>query len=308
MPTDTGEGAPPTNGTLRMRLGTVDHRGTSRAARFDGETVRLADANRLDDLIRGDADLSSAFHDEVPRSEVQVLAALRPPVILCAGQNYRDHLDEKAPVVVDNPEFFLKAGQTIVDPHETVVIDARVTRKLDCETELGIVIGRPGRHIAPADALDHIFGYLVFNDVTARDRQVVLNEDGSYGGMALGPGKNFDGASRVGPEVVTADEIGNPHRLALTTHVNGELRQSNSTANMIFNVNSIVAYLSTLLTLRPGTIIATGTPGGTGWGMDTELGGTGVTPPGCSPASYLESGDTVQSTIEGVGELVFEIA
>jgi 2-keto-4-pentenoate hydratase/2-oxohepta-3-ene-1,7-dioic acid hydratase in catechol pathway len=225
---------------------------------------------------------------------------------MCAGQNYQDHLDEKAPVDIQDPEFFIKAGQTIAGLDEPCLLDARVTRKLDYETELGVVIGKAGRHVAAQDALDHVFGYLVVNDVTARDRQVIDEGDGRYS-MALGPGKNFDGSSRLAGTVVTADEIPDPHALALTTHVDGELRQSNSTASMVFSVPEIIAYLSTLITLLPGTVIATGTPGGTGWGTDPELGGTAVTPPGCVPARYLAPGDRVRSAIEGVGALEFEV-
>lgn len=179
----------------------------------------------------------------------------------------------------------------------------RVTAKLDYETELGVVIGRTARAVPPATALDYVFGYLVVNDLTARDRQVVRQEAGGFS-YALGPGKNFDGATRLAPWAVTAEELGDPQaNLALTTTVSGEPRQANTTANMIFPVADIIAYLSRLLTLHPGTVIATGSPGGTGWGMDRELGGTGRTPAGCGPGRYLASGDILCSEIEAVGRL-----
>jgi len=227
-------------------------------------------------------------------------------VVFCAGQNYRDHLDEKAPVQQTDLEFFLKAGQTIADLAEPCVLDPRVTKKLDYETELGIVVGKPGRHIRPEDALDHVAGYVVVNDVTARDRQVVIHEDGTTS-LSLGPGKNFDGSTRLGPFMTSADEAGDPGNLALTTRVNGELRQQNTTASMLTDVPHIVAWVSRLLTLAPGTVIATGTPGGTGWGMDPELGGTGRTPPNCQPARYLAPGDTVVSAIGNLAELEFTV-
>jgi 2-keto-4-pentenoate hydratase/2-oxohepta-3-ene-1,7-dioic acid hydratase in catechol pathway len=239
-------------------------------------------------------------------SSVQLDAVLRPPVVLCAGQNYRDHLDEKAPVEVKDPEFFLKAGQTIARPEDPCYLDHAVTRKLDYETELGVVIGRPGRHIEPEDAYSHVFGYVVLNDLTARDRQVVHNDDGTFA-LALGPGKNFDGSTRVAQWLIPAAELGSDPELRLTTRVGEELRQDNTTANMIFSIPRVIAYVSTLITLRPGTIIATGTPGGTGWGSDPELGGTSVTPAGCSPGRYLRAGDRVTSAIERVGELTFEV-
>jgi 2-keto-4-pentenoate hydratase/2-oxohepta-3-ene-1,7-dioic acid hydratase in catechol pathway len=250
-----------------------------------------------------EADLDGEWRD---LDGTRLDAVLRPPVVLCAGQNYRDHLDEKAPVEVREPEFFIKAGQTIPDPDDPAYLERAVTAKLDYETELGVVIGRPGRHIPVEAANDHIFGYVVLNDLTARDRQVVRHQNGTFG-LALGPGKNFDGATRVATTLVSAAEIGSEPKLRLTTHVGDELRQDNSTENMVFSIPRIIAYLSTLLTLLPGTIIATGTPGGTGWGMDPELGGTSVTPPGCAPGRYLSPGDHVTSRIAGIGELSFDV-
>jgi 2-keto-4-pentenoate hydratase/2-oxohepta-3-ene-1,7-dioic acid hydratase in catechol pathway len=134
----------------------------------------------------------------------------------------------------------------------------------------------------------------------------VRNADGRFG-LALGPGKNFDGSTRMSPWMTVADQVGDPQALALTTRVNGELRQSNTTAAMVFYIGDIIAYLSNLLTLLPGTVIATGTPGGTGWGTDPELGGTSVTPAGCTPGRYLTNGDTVTSAIKDVGELSFVV-
>ena len=241
-----------------------------------------------------------------PLADLQLAPPVSPPTVFCLGQNYRDHLDEKAPIESKEPEFFLKAGQTIAGLDEPVVADPRVTRKLDYETELGIVIGRAGRFIAPERALDHVFGYVVVNDLTARDRQVRPLAGGGFE-MALGPGKNFEGSTRLAPWVTTAEEVGDPQDLALTTRVNGELRQRNSTRNMIHDVRELVSFLSQLLELRPGTVISTGTPGGTGWGQDPELGGTGVTPPGCGPARYLAPGDHVRSEIERVGVLELDV-
>jgi 2-keto-4-pentenoate hydratase/2-oxohepta-3-ene-1,7-dioic acid hydratase in catechol pathway len=204
------------------------------------------------------------------------------------------------------PEFFLKAGDTVAHPDEPARCDPRVTAKLDYETELGVVIGRSGRFIEPDRAFDHVFGYVVVNDLTARDRQVRPLPGGGFE-MALGPGKNFEGATRLAPWVTPAEEVGDPHELALTTHVNGELRQSNSTRNMIHDVRTLVSFLSQLLELRPGYVISTGTPGGTGWGQDPGLGGTGVTPAGCVPGRYLAPGDHVRSEIEHVGVLEFDV-
>ncbi|WCB93412.1 hypothetical protein DSM104299_02125 [Baekduia alba] len=277
-----------------------------RAGILDRERVYVTSYPGLEAAVAAGADLASAPGSWRPAEAVRFDAPLRPPVVLCAGQNYADHLDEKAPVEVEDPEFFIKAGQTIAAPGEVCLLDGDVTTKLDYETELGIVIGVPGHRIAAEDAHRHIAGYVVLNDLTARDRQVVVHPDGSFG-LALGPGKNFDGATRMSSWVTTGDEVGDPQALGLTTRVNGELRQSNSTAAMVFSIGRIVEYLSNLLTLQPGTVIATGTPGGTGWGMDAQLGGTSTTPEGCAPARYLAHGDAVTSAVEGVGELSFHV-
>lgn len=290
-----------------MRLVSVLHAGRRAAGVLDGERVLVGDDDGgLDRAIARGLAPDQLGGTWVPREAVTLDAPLRPPVVLCAGQNYRDHLDEKAPVEVREPEFFIKAGQTIARPDAACVLDETVTRKLDYETELGIVIGRAGRHIAPERALEHVYGYVVVNDLTARDRQVVRNDDGSFG-LALGPGKNFEGSTRLAPWVVPAAEIGGQPDLRLTTCVAGELRQDNRTSSMVFGIPEILAYLSTLMTLLPGTVIATGTPGGTGWGTDPELGGTSLTPTGCVPGRYLRPGDEVVSTIESLGELRFVV-
>jgi len=289
-----------------MRLASVVFGGERWAAVVEGDRAFVTDVPGLDTAVAGSIDLMSARGDWRPLADVELDAPLRPPVVFCAGQNYRDHLAEKAPVEVDEPEFFLKAGQTIATPDDPVALERDVTQKLDYETELGVVIGRRGRRVDPGNALEHVYGYVVVNDLTARDRQVKVSADGQTT-LSLGTSKNFDGSTRLAPWVTTADEVGDPGNLALTTRVNGELRQSNTTANMLFDVASLIAFVSRFLTLLPGAVLATGTPGGTGWGQDPELGGTGVTPPGCEPGRYLEPGDTVESEVERVGRLTFEV-
>jgi 2-keto-4-pentenoate hydratase/2-oxohepta-3-ene-1,7-dioic acid hydratase in catechol pathway len=289
-----------------MQLATVLVDGAPRAGLLDGGRVLVTDAPGLGAAIATGYDFSRARGEWRERADVRLDAPLRPPVVLCMGQNYRDHLDEKPPVDLPEPEFFLKAGQTIAAPGDPAVLDPRVTTKLDCETELGVVIGRSLRAIPPEEALEHVFGYVVVNDLTARDRQVRPLGEGRFA-AALGPGKNFDGSTRIAPWITTAPQVGDPGRLRLETRVNGELRQANSTANMLFDVGELVSFLSQLLTLQPGTVIATGTPGGTGWGQDAELGGTGATPPGCKPGRYLAPGDRIESEVAGVGLLEFDV-
>jgi len=290
-----------------MRLVSVLRDGRRLAGALDGDRVLVSELDGgIDALIAAGAGAEAIDGAWQVAEDVVLDAALRPPVVLCAGQNYRDHLDEKAPVDVTEPEFFLKAGQTIAAPGDPCVLDPAVTSKLDYETELGVVIGRGGRHIPAREAADHVYGYVVLNDLTARDRQVIPGRDGGFA-MALGPGKNFDGATRVAASLTPAAQLDGELDLRLTTSVEGELRQSNSTAAMVFGVPELIAYLSRLMTLRPGAVIATGTPGGTGWGTDAELGGTSVTPAGCAPGRYLRPGDHVVSEIERIGRLEFDV-
>jgi len=234
---------------------------------------------------------------------VRLRAPIEPTLILCSGENYWDHRDEKPEVARKDPEFFIKTALGVIGPGDDIVRDERVTKKLDYETELGIVIGKPGRHIPVERALEHVFGYTVINDVTARDRQVSLRADGSSV-YNLGPGKNFDTCAPIGPAIVTADEIPDPQKLQLRTFVNGELRQSNSTAKMIWTCAQLIAFFSTFVTLRPGVVISTGTPGGTAWGTDSELGGKKpMRRDVAAPQGYLQAGDVVRCEIEGIGEL-----
>jgi 2-keto-4-pentenoate hydratase/2-oxohepta-3-ene-1,7-dioic acid hydratase in catechol pathway len=245
----------------------------------------------------------------IPLSEVTLTAPMRPSTILCSGSNYRDHNDEKANTSISGtePEFFVKTADSVVGPGEDIVFDPALTKKLDCETELAIVIGKPGRHIPVEDALDHVFGYTIVNDVTARDRQVRRSPEGSVW-YDLGLGKSFDSSAPLGPCIVTADEIPEPQNLEIKTRINGELRQSSSTAQMIWTCAELVHFFSSSFTLRPGMVIITGTPAGTAWSMDRELGGTGRTPPGLVPASrYCLPGDQIESIVEKIGVLANQV-
>ena len=240
--------------------------------------------------------------------DAKLLAPLEPGIILCSGENYWDHREEKPEVTAKEPEFFIKIPATgVIGPGDDIVWDTKVTQKLDYETELAIVIGKAGRHIAEDKAAEHIFGFTIMNDVTARDRQVKMRPDGSCQ-YALGPGKNFDTCAPLGPVIVTPDEITDPQNLALSTLVNGELRQNNSTAKMIWGVAELVHFFSTFLTLQPGWVISTGTPGGTAWAADPELGGRPYERPDLVRASgYLQAGDQVICRVEGIGELKNQI-
>lgn len=310
-----------------MRFVRYERGGAPRLGVLDGESVvDLLDAAPLGTapqllaafsdmtllVAAGDAALKTAeaalksapAAARTPLAKTRLHAPIAPSLILCSGENYWDHREEKPEVTRKDPEFFLKTGLGVIGPGDNILRDERVTKKLDYETELLIVIGKPGRHIPAAQAHQHIWGYTVMNDVTARDRQVTLRPDGSSV-YNLGPGKNFDSCAPIGPSLVTADEVPDPQNLQLRTLVNGELRQNNSTAKMIWTCAQLVEFFSTFVTLRPGVVISTGTPGGTAWGSDAELGGKKPMRKDVVTASgYLQPGDEVVCEIEGVGRLV----
>jgi 2-keto-4-pentenoate hydratase/2-oxohepta-3-ene-1,7-dioic acid hydratase in catechol pathway len=284
-----------------MRLVTYESEGRrSVGAVEDGVVAELAAASMLE-LIASGAE-AAPTGVRVPLEEVKLLAPLVPPIILNSGQNYWDHRDEKPPVDAQDPEFFLKAPLAVIGPNEPIVLDPAVTSKLDYEVELAVVIGRPGRHIPRERALEHVFGYMVANDVTARDRQAVPHPEGGWA-YRLGPGKNFDTAAPLGPWIVTADEVPDPQSLGLRTLVNGSVRQNNSTAKMIWDVPELIAFFSTFYTLQPGVVIETGTPGGTAWAADPELGGRPYERKDVERGGYLQPGDVVTVEIDGIGSL-----
>ncbi|MGP1395007.1 MAG: fumarylacetoacetate hydrolase family protein [Inquilinaceae bacterium] len=257
----------------------------------------VADAGRL----IADAPASA----RLAMNTVKLAAPILPSTVLCAGSNYHAHNAEKAgaPISGKEPEFFLKTADCVIGPDDAITHDPRLTGKLDCETELAVVIGQPGRHIPVETALSHVFGYTVANDVTARDRQVRRTPEGVTW-YELGRGKAFDTSLPLGPVIVTADEIPDPQALRLTTRINGDLRQSASTGDMIWSCAELIHFFSINFTLRPGMVILTGTPAGTAWSVDTDLGGSGQVADGLVPATrYCLPGDVVESQIEQIGVL-----
>lgn len=304
-----------------MQLATIDTRNGRRLVAADGaEAVDLFEADprpafrTLADLIRRGADgldaaraalAGAPAETRMPLADLAFAPPLMPSTVLCAGSNYHAHNAEKAnaPTSGKEPEFFLKTADCVIGPGEDIVCDDRLTSKLDCETELAIVIGRQGRHISVEDALDHVFGYTVANDVTARDRQVRRTPEGVVY-YELGRGKAFDSSLPLGPVVTTSDEIRDPQNLSLSTHINGELRQSASTSDMIWSCAELIHFFSINFTLKPGMVILTGTPAGTAWSVDTELGGTWHPAPGLVAATrYCLPGDVIESTVSGIGTL-----
>jgi 2-keto-4-pentenoate hydratase/2-oxohepta-3-ene-1,7-dioic acid hydratase in catechol pathway len=213
--------------------------------------------------------------------EVTLLAPVpKPGKFLCVGLNYLDHIEETGAKLPERPKIFNKQSTCVNDPGAPVHIP-RVSDKVDYEGELGMVIGRRCRHVGKDRAAEVIGGYLIVDDVTVRDWQVHSS--------TWTMGKSFDTHGPTGPWLVTADEIGDPHRLDLKTWVNGELRQDTNTRNLLFNCYVLVEYLSTAFTLEPGDIISTGTSSGVGFKLD--------------PPAWLKAGDAVRIEIEDIGVL-----
>jgi len=264
--------------------------------------IRAGDSalNAANSLI--DAGPSHAF---LPIEDLKLAAPIFPSTVLCAGSNYRSHNKEKAssPLSGREPEFFLKTSDCVVGPEEDIIYDGIMSQKIDCETELAIVIGKPGRHIPKSAALDHVFGYTVANDVTARDRQVRKTPEGIVF-YELGRGKAFDSSLPIGPVIATADEVPDPQALSLKTFINGDLRQKASTSEMLWSCADLIHFFSVNFTLRPGMVILTGTPAGTAWSVDPELGGNWIPEAGLVPATrYCLPGDLIESKIEEIGSL-----
>jgi 2-keto-4-pentenoate hydratase/2-oxohepta-3-ene-1,7-dioic acid hydratase in catechol pathway len=288
------------------------------AALSAGRTVKPEEAAMLADMTKFIAAGSAAkalATEAIERSrssgkgrsklaDTKLAAPLAPGLILASGGNYSDHREEKdeAPLAGKEPEFFFKTPNSVIGPDEGIERDTRVTSKLDYEVELAVIIGKKGRHIPEAKVADYIYGYCVLNDVTARERQVRWRPDGTYFYEA-GSSKNFDTSTPIGPYIVTADEVPDPQNLKLRTYVNDELRQNNSTRNMTFSAAHLVSFFSTFLTLYPGYMIATGTPGGTAWGNDPELGGRPYTRDDVKRGGYLKVGDVVRCEVEKLGVL-----
>jgi len=204
----------------------------------------------------------------------------RPSKIVCIGLNFRDHASESKMEIPAEPVIFFKATTSLAGPNDSLVIPRNAT-KVDWEVELAIVIGKRGVYISRDRAHEHIAGFVLHNDYSERSFQL------ERGGQWV-KGKSADTFAPLGPFLATPDEIPNPGDLAMWLKVNGEVRQNSSTSNMIFDVATLVSYVSEFMTLLPGDVISTGTPAGVGLGM--------------KPPQYLKPGDIVELGIEGLGE------
>ncbi len=283
-----------------MRLVTFLQNGEVRLGALrthDGQEV-IVDLNRaeprlpasmLDFLAAGERaqELAVEVLQEAPastmheREAVTLKAVLtNPGKIICIGLNYRDHAAETHQSIPEVPMVFAKYNNTLVGSGESILLP-RVTQRVDYEAELAVIIGKRGRSIAEAEAMDYVAGYSIFNDISARDYQMRTSQ--------WTIGKTFDTFGPFGPALVTADEIADPHALALRLSIDGEVLQDSNTRELIFSIPRLIAYLSSVMTLEPGDVIATGTPAGVGFTRQ--------------PPRFLRPGETVRVEIEGIGVL-----
>jgi 2-keto-4-pentenoate hydratase/2-oxohepta-3-ene-1,7-dioic acid hydratase in catechol pathway len=233
--------------------------------------------------IRGDIFREFEITDR-ESNMVKLLAPVEPPVILCIGLNYRKHAAETGSQIPERPVLFLKSPGTLQNPGDPIVLPTRLrSDEVDYECELAVIIGRKCKNVSKSDAFDVVFGYTAANDVSARDWQKRL------GGGQFCRGKGFDTFAPLGPAIVTKDEIPDPNSLRIGTRVNSKTRQSSNTSYMLFDVATLVEFLSGSTTLYPGTVILTGTPEGVGAAMD--------------PPQFLVPGDFVEIEIEKIGVL-----
>ncbi len=270
-----------------MELVTLRRNGGTQAGRVEQDQVVLLDAPSVKDILEDPQGLSrSASADggeTVALSDADLAPVIaKPDKIVCVGVNYRDHIEEMGREVPGHPTYFAKYARALTGPNDDIVLpNPDVSTHIDWECELAIIIGSETRNVAAADVLDHIAGFCVLNDVSVRDWQRRT--------VQFLAGKTFEGLTPVGPSLVTTDQVGDGSGLALSTSVNGVIKQESNTSHLVFNAIDIVADLSRVMTLDPGDIIATGTPGGVGAAR--------------TPPEWLKPGDVMVTSIEGVGTL-----
>lgn len=244
----------------------------------------------LDDLVRAGPEALEAASGRAaagqPAPAERAAPLTRPSKIVCVGLNYRDHAREAELELPAEPLLFAKFPSTIIGPGEAIAWPEGLTSQVDWEAELAVVVGAALRDADVEECADAVFGYTVANDVSARDLQ--------FGDGQWTRGKSLDGFCPLGPEIVTADEVADPHALAIRTRVNDELVQDSNTSEMVFGIDQILSFCSHAFTLSPGDLVLTGTPAGVG-GFQ-------------KPARFLDAGDSVEVEVEGIGVLPSPIA
>lgn len=266
-----------------MRLATIRTDGGTRAARVDGKELVLLPFSDVGELVASGEDWADRSAEvegrRVPLSSADFAPLTpRPEKVICVGLNYADHAAEADLQLPDHPVLFAKYARALIGANDDLAIPA-ASDKVDWEIELGVVIGRPARHVSVDDAHSHVAGYTIVNDISMRDWQLRTSQ--------FLQGKTFEASTPVGPYLVTPDEVGHALSLPVELTVDGVAKQSSSTDHLAFSVAQILSYISTIITLVPGDLIATGTPSGVGHVA--------------SPPAYLVDGSVVSATIQGLG-------
>lgn len=270
-----------------MELVTIRVDGATRAGRVDDGGVVLLDAPSVKEILADPDGLAAAAGGggaAVSLDDADLAPVIPDPAkVICVGANYRDHIEEMGRTPPEFPTYFAKFARSLAGARDDLVLPpAELSTDIDWEGELAVVIGRPARNVGRDQAIDHIAGFCVLNDVSVRDWQRRTTQ--------FLAGKAHEALTPVGPALVTTDQIGDGSGLELTTTVNGVVKQRSNTSQLVFDALDVVADLSRILTLDPGDVIATGTPGGVGAAR--------------KPPEYLAPGDEVEVTIEGLGRLV----
>ena len=277
-----------------MRLATVLLNGNPTPGLLSADDTTIFPLHGYEDTVEFIAEGPEAWatHAEAAKDPAKhvvfekILAPIaNPPKFICIGLNYRDHAIEAKMELPKTPVVFTKFSNSIVGPGATVILPKASTQP-DYEAELAIVIGVGGRNIAAADWEQHVFGYTIVNDVSARDVQMATSQ--------WSIGKSFDTFGPMGPAIVSLDELGDPHQLAIKLEIAGEYLQNSNTNELVFKTGELVAYLSSIMTLSPGDLISTGTPAGVGLGR--------------TPKRWLQPGETMTVEIEKIGKLTNPIA
>jgi 2-keto-4-pentenoate hydratase/2-oxohepta-3-ene-1,7-dioic acid hydratase in catechol pathway len=244
-----------------------------------GNTVHRLGADMLSVIAAGKAPVATGPIYDL--TQVTLLAPIpRPPKLICVGLNYRDHAVETKNEIPTVPTIFCKFPNVVIGPGEAIVLP-KISTKPDYEAEFAFVIGPGGRNIPASRAMEHVFGYTIVNDVSARDYQLMTSQ--------WMMGKTFDTFAPMGPWIVTADEIADPHALDIWLELGGERLQNSNTRELIFKIPALIEFLSSVVTLEPGDVVSTGTPAGVGFTR--------------KPPRYLMAGEEVVIGVEGIGEL-----
>lgn len=265
-----------------MKLATYTHNSRTRVGAVVEDRIYMtSELDSMQYMIRRGL-VPAQRHESLALTEVKLEPPLKPGKIIAIGKNYAEHAKETGGSVPTAPIIFAKFPSSIIATEEAITWSESITTQVDWEGELAVVIGKKARNVSEEDALKHVFGYTIAHDVSARDLQIRIDSQWTRG-------KSLDTFCPLGPWIVTADELADPHNLSIKTSVNGKVVQDGNTKDFIFNIPTLISYCSRMFTLEPGDLILTGTPAGVGEGM--------------KPPVYLKDGDVVEIEVQNIGKI-----